>query len=315
MEIELPNEPFLTNDSQLREIVLKITDIISVDRIYFFHFEYKKNNFSELIILIPSSAKQHLTEARPLAKMVLSRYPDFKFRMFYLHEVKEAIKQGSMVLFNICKPNNLIYRQAEGSFDMIIDKLDYQTVQNSAIVKIHKELKKIADFREGAAFYLDRKNYPLTALMLHQSIELSYRAAEIMIVGKERTSHCIRNHQKYLSHYAQEFSLVFDEKKEEDMILLDLLNDAYSAVRYKNTYQITADQLDLFIKKADKMDLLIAELYELITEHFTQTFQIIKKSSLPESNDKEKPTAENLRTALLSIEKIIKEVLPESIKT
>ncbi|MEQ7800150.1 HEPN domain-containing protein [Pedobacter sp. ASV1-7] len=314
MKIPIPNQTLLTDDPQLQEIALKITDQITVDRIYFFQFQYKKISFPELIILIPRSAKQHLTEAKPLANVILSRYQNYKFRMFHTHEVRDALNQGSMVFSNICRPENLIYRQTESPIDAVIYELNYQTVQNNTTTKFNKELKKVADFREGTKFYWDCKNYPLSAFMLHQSLELSYRAAEILIVGKERASHCLRSHQKYLSHYAQEFNLVFNEKKEEDMELVDLLNDAYSAVRHKNTYQITQNQLALLVDKASAMDILITELYQLISEQFTQDFILNENPDNSESIDiKTMPhkdiTIENLKITLNKIEMMIKNVL------
>lgn len=59
----------------------------------------------------------------------------------------------------------------------------------------NKEIAKIQAFNDGAGFYLEKENYALTAFMVHQQIELAYRAIELFAMGKDKVTHSIRVHQ------------------------------------------------------------------------------------------------------------------------
>jgi len=71
-------------DIQLQELVTRITDLITVERIYLSQSEYRETSFKELVVLMPNSNKMHITEARPLVNMVMAGNQEYKFRIFYL---------------------------------------------------------------------------------------------------------------------------------------------------------------------------------------------------------------------------------------
>jgi HEPN domain-containing protein len=256
--------------STLPEMIARIIKLISVERIYLSRFEYEENSFNELTILIPNSSKIHVIEARPLANMVMADYTDHRFRLFYLHEVKQALKQGSIVFYRICKEENLIYQMVGSNFVLMVPDLTAKAALQRTKRNFAKELKKILGFREGAQFYLKQKNYSLAALMVHQVIELSYRTIELIVVGREKISHRIRNHQKFMQQYVPELATIFNSQDEKEMKLLDLLDDAYRAVRYENAYRINKTQLIYFIEKADLIGEELAKLYDVVVEQFKQ---------------------------------------------
>jgi protoporphyrinogen oxidase len=104
--------------------------------------------------------------------------------------------------------------------------------------------------------------------MVHHLIELGYRTVELIVVDREKISHRIRNHQKFMQQYVPELAAIFNAQDEEEMRLLDLLDNAYCMVRYENTYQINKTRLIYFIEKADVLEKLIVEVYKVIVGHF-----------------------------------------------
>ncbi|MDR6786105.1 hypothetical protein ABIE26_004425 [Pedobacter africanus] len=128
-----------------------------------------------------------------------------------------------------------MYKSSEGSFALKPAWLAANDILDKARENFKGEQHKIKGFNTGVAFYIKTHNYPLATLMLHQVMELSYRVAEQIIVGREKISHRIRNHQKFLQPYLPRVNQIFDEHNEGDMQLLD---KAYHAVRYEENYRI-----------------------------------------------------------------------------
>lgn len=249
------------------ELITRLTKLIPIERIYLNDFEYKETKFKELIILLPSSNKLHITEVRPLVNVVMAGYPEYRFRMCYIQEIKHALYYGSMVFYTICREEKLVY-QSECHHTELSTDLCAKSVLKKAKRNFKKEWKKVTDFREGFQFYLKQENYPFAAFMLHQVIELSYRAAELLVIGKVKISHSVRNHQKLMQQYVPELGVVFNEADEDEMTLLTLLDEAYRSVRYEDTYVVDLDQLSSISLKADLMEKQIGLLYELTVARF-----------------------------------------------
>jgi hypothetical protein len=264
----VPDQTEISDATWFQELVSRIANLISVEEMYFNHFNHQEADFKELIILIPKSSRLHIMEARPLVCMVISGYPEYKFRLFYADEVQAGLTHGSMSFFNACKPAHLVYKTSGSSFVLSPPSLTAEEIRNKAILNFKNEQHKIAGFREGVEFYMRKGNRPMATLMLHQVMELSYRSAELIMVGREKISHRIRNHQKYLQPYLLAVSRVFNERDEQDMKLLDLLDDAYHTVRYEDNYEIDKDQLDCLIVKANLLEQLLAETYQIIFNQF-----------------------------------------------
>jgi len=249
------------------ELINRLSKLIPIERIYLNDFEYKETRCKELVILLPSSSKLHITEVRPLVNAVMAGYPEYRFRMFYTQEVKHALRYGSMVFYTICRQEKLVY-QSECHHTELSTDLCAKSILKKAKRNFKKEWKKVTDFREGFNFYLKQENYPFAAFMLHQVIELSYRAAELLVIGKVKISHSVRNHQKLMQQYVPEFGVLFNEADEYEMTLLTLLDDSYRSVRYQDTYTIDLEQLSSISLKADLMEKQIGLLYELIVTQF-----------------------------------------------
>ena len=252
---------------QLLKIIARLTQLIPLERIYLSTIEYDGTLFKELCILLPSSAKMHVIEARPLVSMVMADYPEYRFRMFYVQEIKRALQYGSMVFYTICREENLVY-QSERWATILPTDLTAQSVLKRAKRNFAKEYAITSSFKDGFQFYLAREDYPLAAFMIHQVIELSYRTAELLVIGKEKISHSIRNHQKSMGQYVPKLGQVFNEDDESEASLLSLLDEAYSSVRYEDTYVIDKFQLNAIANKAELLEQQIVALYDLVVAQF-----------------------------------------------
>ena len=249
------------------EFISKLTQFMLVERIYLSHFQYGQIRYKELTILLPASGTMQIATAKALIGMVMADYPEYRFKVFYVQEVRWALKAGSMVFYTTCRKENLLY-QSERAGALMVADVSAKVLLKQAKRNFQKDWKKVINFREGFYFYFGQENYPFAAFMLHQVIELSYHIAEVLLIGREKASHAIRSHQKLMQAYDPELAEIFKEDEEGDMIMLNLLDDAYLSVRYEQDYVIEKDQLLCILAKADRMEKRIKELYELVVEDF-----------------------------------------------
>jgi len=157
--------------------------------------------------------------------------------------------------------------------------------------------------------------------MLHQVFELCYRFAELALIGKEKISHSLRNHHKFLLPYIPELKTLFNEEDEKEMSILFILDEAYLTVRYENSYQISKEELSLLIQKSLELQQLVEDNSKLAQKQFEVRFgnyndeeQQSEPSSEQEVATSEKiipnPTIEPLKP-LSIMEKIIEKITRE----
>lgn len=91
---------------------------------------------------------------------------------------------------------------------------------------------------------------------------------ELLITGKSKITHSIKAHQNYLAPYWTGLSNIFIQNLESDMELLRLLDQAYLAVRYENSYQISRLDLLALRGKARAVKLAADEAIEQVLRNF-----------------------------------------------
>lgn len=65
-----------------------------------------------------------------------------------------------------------------------------------------------------------------------------------------------------------ELANIFNEADEKEMGLVNLLDDAYLAVRYENNYQIESGQLEYLVDKAQSLYEIVRESCQMLLEPF-----------------------------------------------
>jgi len=253
-----------TTFQQLSTLTKRLVNTLLVDQIYLYTFEQGEVRQQEVVVLLPHTTRQFITEAAPLVNMAMSGYAPFRPRIHYVHEVRQGIKQGGIALLCRCQPDNLLYLNPQSACVGASRKFAFEKVFQKATENLHLEQRKVAAFNEGVQFYLSRKNLQVCAFMLHQLFELCFRMGEIVIFGREKTSHSLRNHLQLLLPYVPDIKTVFDKNNEGDMGLIEVLDRAYLSVRYDNSYHITKRDLVCLLDKSQDFVELMTTICESI---------------------------------------------------
>jgi len=134
----------------------------------------------------------------------------------------------------------------------------------------NREQQKIDEFKEGYYHFSVRAKYSLASFMLHQAIELTYRYIELLLVAKERITHSIRCHHRYLKEISSIYAGVFDEDDHNDIVLLQVLEDIYRSTRYEDNFEIDLDTLKRLEVKMEALHSNAEQIFEGIIALFEQ---------------------------------------------
>lgn len=252
----------------LKSLVNQIIALVEVERIYVHKREKENTCKTILTILIANTCTKSPAELLPFVSILFAEQPTLLFTLHPAHQMKDAISKGNLYFYNICKEDNMLYRAVGSNYELIPTSLDWKELLENTKKQYESEEEKIKAFVNGADFYLEKENYGQSAFMLHQAIELNYRAIEQFITGKSKITHSIKAHQKYLYPYCTELSSIFLTDRQRDIQLLKLLDDAYLAVRYENSYQINKLDLSALRVKASEVKLAAFKTYQQLLTRF-----------------------------------------------
>lgn len=167
------------------------------------------------------------------------------------------------------QPDKLVYQKDASDFNPIPDNLDSKKCLELANALRSRESRKIDEFRDGYFHFKKQKKYAMAAFMLHQTIELTYRYLELLLTVKERITHSIGCHHRFLREACAFYPTIFDDENNEDIHLLQVLEDVYRATRYEDNFQV---DLDTLRQLEHKMETVLSTA-EAVFERAIQAFE------------------------------------------
>lgn len=254
------------NDADLAALIKGICAGVQAAYVFCYTEIFAEKVLNELLIVVPNKQVRILNDLVPVLNIVFSNQQKFSYRLFHVHEVKQALQNGSLFFDQLCKPQNCLFNRST-------DLFNHGNIDGNLLVQQVKsiyttELNKANDFLAGAKFYLKRQNLPHCAFMLHQFFDLSYRAIELLVMGAEKKTHRIQAHQNYIKPYVPRLATLFKPGNEADIYLLYLLDEAYLAVRYENNYQITEAEIKALFEKAELLAHYAHRVYQQVLNNY-----------------------------------------------
>lgn len=244
-----------TNDqTDLNNIILILVRKYNIDRIFLNTYYAVDVPFYELVILLSNKEHRSVGELDPQIKMSLKDYPKFHHVTLVSFQVKSKLINGNLYLHMTCHPDKLIYQNPSSKFDLYPEQHSSKNTLTAVNGLFDRENHKVNEFKEGYYYFKDRGALSHAGFMLHQVFELRYRCMEIMVMGKERATHSILSHHRYLVRIAPSLTTIFKEGKPEDGILLQFLEGVYRAARYEDDFEV---DLDVLLKLEERMENLI----------------------------------------------------------
>ncbi|MDQ6482606.1 HEPN domain-containing protein [Dyadobacter sp. LHD-138] len=246
----------------------QITARIDVERIYVHEIESVGTSETILTILIAKTCERSQSELYELVSPLFDQQQKIHVTLHQADWISEAVSNGNLYFCSICTRDKMIYSKEGSDFQLLPALLSQQQMLENARHQYGLEENKIKAFVDGADFHLEKQNYSQSAFMIHQAIELTYRAVELLITGRSKITHSIKAHQNYLEPYQTRLSNIFSPDCESDMELLRLLDQAYLSVRYENSYQISRLDVTALRSKVSEVKLAADETCVQILKNF-----------------------------------------------
>lgn len=251
-------------DERIVGLLKGITAAVPVQYIYLHHNFLAGEAAPEMLIMISFKHVRILNELTPVLNIVFNGQMEWSYRVFHVHEVEQALEAGSLFFYYATKAQNCLFSTSgtfikEGAPKLIADQVSCTYRQG---------IDKANKFLSGATFYFKQQNLACCAFMLHQVFDLMYRAIEVLVMGKDKKTHRLKVHQLYIKPYVRPLSELFNHN-EEEISLLHLLDEAYLAVRYENSYEIRESEIVCLFGKADLLYVLAEQVYQgIMNKHF-----------------------------------------------
>ena len=173
MKSKISNKASIKDPTELKAIVLKIIEVVDVERIYLSKGT-EENPFKYIMTII--------TNLMPITT-IFEDYPSYKYSFFSLQYVNQELHQGNLYFHNHCLDKYLVYKDTSSSAPWVLRTLDLERVYQKLKSRFKRDISKVKSFKKGIKFYLNRKDYPQAAFMVHQTYELTYRMFESFITG------------------------------------------------------------------------------------------------------------------------------------
>ncbi|SFA52900.1 HEPN domain-containing protein [Pedobacter suwonensis] len=260
-----PEHAALKDESMLR-LLKAITAAVPVQCVYLHNNFLAGKAVQEILIMVSFKQVRILNELIPVLNIVFNGQMELSYRVFHVHEVEQALLAGSLFFYYATVAQNCLFSKSGHLFDGGTPKF----IADQVSAKYRHGIDKANKFLVGATFYFKQQNFEYCTFMLHQVFDLMYRAIEILVMGKDKKTHRIRVHQLYIKPYVKPLSVLFNDS-EEEVTLLHLLDEAYLAVRYENSYVIGEQDLLHLFEKADLLYVVAEQVYQrIMNNHFDQ---------------------------------------------
>jgi uncharacterized protein len=116
------------------------------------------------------------------------------------------------------------------------------------------------EFVEVARFCLQRGQLKIGAFNLHQATERTYNAIILVHTGYKPKTHNLDKLKRYAKRFSEELEGVFPDHTPAEKHLFDLLKRGYIDTRYKETYEITAEELATLIDRVSQLQVIAEKL-------------------------------------------------------
>ncbi len=208
----------------------------------------KKDNYIDLLIVIPPKNRTPFSELQPILDMAY--VSDWRVSCS-LHDegtIIDGLRNGHVFYSLHCIPDNLVYDDKLTVYPITSPEI-LKEIKTQAQLKFEQSFSKALNFLDVAIFLQQNHAPPITAFMLHQAAELTFRGILQSLNGYDKKTHEIRVLRKMTRRCAPQLTDIFSEDSAKEKRLLALLDSAYAQSRYENDFTIPEEDLAALFKK------------------------------------------------------------------
>ena len=235
--------------AELKPVVELLIRVVQPEKLFLWRnqkgVEASVNDEIELLFILQDGLQQRFADLQPQLDFMTSRQTNLHCSLCVNGTFVEAFKNCDLLFLTHCIPNNLVY-----------DATQKPMPQVAAVDLVERRAKCEVAFKWAIelahSFFVQAgqsEAIRLSALLLHQCAEHSYRAIITAFRGREKKTHDLILLNKEMERMAPVMCSVFTADDVEGVRLLSLLSDAYCHSRYSEGFAISEIDLVLLREK------------------------------------------------------------------
>lgn len=265
--IPVPDKAFRIIPPALQEVLGLVIKMTAPEKVFLTGI-YENDGSDEtvtydLIIVIPGSANLPYSEYDMIIKHISMRVYPVTATILKRNDLFKKLLSGHIYFSRVCHPENLLFDDGRSPCLPLPKTIPVEDIIALSEKDFNIGLHRSQSFWEGACYYSIRKETELAAFMLHQSVELTYRAVLKSLTGHEPFSHDLRALMHKCRRCTPGLSRIFPADNEDEKRLLLLLQKAYVNCRYKNNYKISNDDLMILLSRSNQLHITARHIFRI----------------------------------------------------
>lgn len=261
--------PGVNQQKQLEYLVRIITDSLDIDAIIYFgstvsstvirscfaHEGMESNYQYEYdLLIIPRRGEQREDyEIQDIAESRCRSYARVNATVRSLDIINDLLRKGSVFYNTVFCEGILLYDSGRLKMPFVQAPPDMNAREAVAERDWDILYPDAVKFLIGAEFYAGRQDLRHAVFMLHQAAERVCAAMIRVFTGLHTSTHNLNKLLRYTRLFSMEPAAVFPRNTPEEMHLFDLLFKGYSDARYRQSYEISANELEILIRRLHRL--------------------------------------------------------------
>ncbi|MGF7230115.1 HEPN domain-containing protein [Arachidicoccus sp.] len=259
-------ENITQGEDELKPLIQLLVATIQPTRIYRInHPKITNETYIDLLIIVASSNEKPFVELEPILEIPYVSESIVCCSLYNEGNLKEDLSNGHLFYSLHCLQENIIYDNSKSQYPVpsseMLEQMKKQISHN-----FKQDIQRAIDFKEMAAYLLEKNHSKITSFLLHQATELTYRSVLKNLNGFDKKTHALQALRKYICRCAPQLCTIFSDDTEEDKQLNNLLEDAYTAARYDRSFKISRELLAKIFEKVTNLQQVAIELVAIQTE-------------------------------------------------
>lgn len=173
--------------------------------------------------------------------------------------VNKMLREGQYFFTDIEKEGILLY---DAGNVPLADRKPLSAAEAKGIARqyYNQWFVSAREFVEVAAFCLEKGQLKIGAFNLHQATERTYNAVILVETGYKPKTHNLDKLKRYAKRFSEELEKVFPDNTPEEKHLFDLLKRGYIDARYKDHYEIKAEELGTLIERVRRLQVVTEKI-------------------------------------------------------
>jgi HEPN domain-containing protein len=195
-----------------------------------------------VLVLIPDLAGKGIYEWENIIEDSCKKLMPVTVIAVQTRTFEEWMKAGDSFACSVCESAVTIYGSKKLTATVTVS--GFKMHMNTADDRFYKNgMIKSAEFLTGSELFRIRKQYAISAFMLHQSAEQALYTLIKIGTGYEANTHNLERLLRYAGLVSYQIPDIFPRKTDREKQLFLLLQRAYVDSRYKSEYKICIEDL------------------------------------------------------------------------